>query len=324
VGYYTSGGAITGFSTDASGNLVLIVPGATVKGINNFGQIVGYFGNSGFVDTASTITPINVDEATFTQVTGINDIGQIVGFYGTSSGEHSFLANAPAPFVANSTGTGFHSALDDLFSVYIFNNTTSQYLSIVPAELALAIANQLPGAPTPLPPITSNSLLSLIEDLESWLELLFDVEGLSFVCPIPSAPLCGLDLSGATSKKFMASAPAFDLFSFSFALIGPISGINKLHVGQPIVTNIAVLGVTPSFVVSTISNVTGNGDLGTVTFNAVGVSAVFAGTPGQSNCHGESVSPLTQQFGGLDAAATALGYPSVQALQAAIRTFCRG
>ena len=49
----------------------------------------------------------------------------------------------------------------------------------------------------------------------------------------------------------------------------------------------------------------------------------FAGTPGFSNCHGQSVAALTMQFGGLHAAAAALGFPSVQALQTAIRTFCR-
>ena len=48
----------------------------------------------------------------------------------------------------------------------------------------------------------------------------------------------------------------------------------------------------------------------------------FAGTPGYSNCHDKSVSALAQQFGGLNAAAAALGYPSAQTLQAAIRTFC--
>ncbi len=49
----------------------------------------------------------------------------------------------------------------------------------------------------------------------------------------------------------------------------------------------------------------------------------FAGTPGFSNCHGQSVAALAQQFGGLNAAAAALGFPSEKALQTAIRTFCR-
>jgi hypothetical protein len=51
---------------------------------------------------------------------------------------------------------------------------------------------------------------------------------------------------------------------------------------------------------------------------------VFAGTPGTPNCHGKSVSALVHEFGGLKAAASALGFPSVQALHDAIRAFCGG
>jgi YVTN family beta-propeller protein len=56
----------------------------------------------------------------------------------------------------------------------------------------------------------------------------------------------------------------------------------------------------------------------------IGPPPRFAGTPGHSNCHGQSVAALAQEFGGLNAAAAALGYASVQALQAAIGTFCGG
>ena len=51
-------------------------------------------------------------------------------------------------------------------------------------------------------------------------------------------------------------------------------------------------------------------------------AAAFAGTPGQANCHGVSLSALARQFGCLDAAASALGFPSVQALQDAVGEFC--
>jgi hypothetical protein len=51
---------------------------------------------------------------------------------------------------------------------------------------------------------------------------------------------------------------------------------------------------------------------------------IFAGTPGKPNCFGQSVSALARQYGGLNAAAEALGYPSVRALQQAIREFCEG
>ena len=50
----------------------------------------------------------------------------------------------------------------------------------------------------------------------------------------------------------------------------------------------------------------------------------FAGTPGFSNCYGQSVSALVRQFGGLNAAAAALGFTSVGALQNAILAFCGG
>jgi uncharacterized repeat protein (TIGR03803 family) len=49
---------------------------------------------------------------------------------------------------------------------------------------------------------------------------------------------------------------------------------------------------------------------------------IFAGTPGKPNCFGQSVSALAWQYGGLNAAAAALGYPSVRALQKAILEFC--
>jgi YVTN family beta-propeller protein len=48
----------------------------------------------------------------------------------------------------------------------------------------------------------------------------------------------------------------------------------------------------------------------------------FAGTPGFSNCYGQSVSALTHQYGGLKAAAKALGYINEKALKDAIRAFC--
>lgn len=52
--------------------------------------------------------------------------------------------------------------------------------------------------------------------------------------------------------------------------------------------------------------------------------ASFAGLQGQPDCIGKSVSPLAQRYGGLNAAAAALGYPNVPALQQAIMAFCEG
>jgi hypothetical protein len=52
--------------------------------------------------------------------------------------------------------------------------------------------------------------------------------------------------------------------------------------------------------------------------------AQFAGTPGQENCVGKSVTAVARHYGGLSAAARALGYASVAELQGAISTYCNG
>ena len=59
-----------------------------------------------------------------------------------------------------------------------------------------------------------------------------------------------------------------------------------------------------------------------MTFSLVGDTIPEAGTPGRANCHGKTVSALAQQFGGISAASLNLGFPSVAALQEAIRVFC--
>ncbi len=68
----------------------------------------------------------------------------------------------------------------------------------------------------------------------------------------------------------------------------------------------------------------GPGDNGGVGAAWVLAQPVFAGTPGKANCFGGSVSALAAQFGDLNAAAAALGYPSVRALQDAILAPCAG
>jgi hypothetical protein len=60
-----------------------------------------------------------------------------------------------------------------------------------------------------------------------------------------------------------------------------------------------------------------------MTFSLQGETIPEAGTPGQANCHGHSVSAVARQFGGVPAAASALGFSSVKELQGALRTFCQ-
>jgi len=57
-------------------------------------------------------------------------------------------------------------------------------------------------------------------------------------------------------------------------------------------------------------------------FSLTGETVPEAGTPGQPNCHGQTISALAHQFGGIDAAASALGFSTVQALQTGVTLFC--
>jgi hypothetical protein len=58
-------------------------------------------------------------------------------------------------------------------------------------------------------------------------------------------------------------------------------------------------------------------------FVLAGNTVPEAGTPGQTNCRGKSVAALAHQFGGLDGAASTLGFSSVNELQETLGEFCR-
>jgi len=60
-----------------------------------------------------------------------------------------------------------------------------------------------------------------------------------------------------------------------------------------------------------------------MTFSLRGNTVPRAGAPGQANCHGQTVSAMAVQFGGIDASALTLGYSSTDALQGGIQTFCQ-
>ena len=99
---------------------------------------------------------------------------------------------------------------------------------------------------------------------------------------------------------------------------------SKLYVATPGFNRVTVLDAATNTVITTVR-------VGAVPF-AFGVfiqpnsapPPEFAGTPGQSNCFGQSVTALTSQYGGLNAAAAGLGFSNAAALQNAILTFCLG
>jgi YVTN family beta-propeller protein len=84
---------------------------------------------------------------------------------------------------------------------------------------------------------------------------------------------------------------------------------------------------TVSVVDVATNTVTANIPVGSEPFafgNFIQSAPKFAGTPGNPNCHGKSVSALAKQYGGLPAAAAALGDSSVQVLQNDIAAYCAG
>ena len=60
-----------------------------------------------------------------------------------------------------------------------------------------------------------------------------------------------------------------------------------------------------------------------MTFSLAGETIPQAGTPGQDDCHGTTISALANQFGNADSAAFDLGFSSVKALQFGFGVFCR-
>jgi len=59
-----------------------------------------------------------------------------------------------------------------------------------------------------------------------------------------------------------------------------------------------------------------------MTFSLSGNEIPEAGTPGQVDCHGQTVSAMAREFRGINDSATTLGYSSVAALHDGIRVFC--
>ena len=57
-------------------------------------------------------------------------------------------------------------------------------------------------------------------------------------------------------------------------------------------------------------------------FSLTGETIPEAGTPGQANCHGTTISAMAREFGGLASASSALGFSTVNALQEAFQGFC--
>ena len=70
------------------------------------------------------------------------------------------------------------------------------------------------------------------------------------------------------------------------------------------------------------TDITGQGPFNAA-FSLAGDTIPGAGTPGQPNCHGKTISATAHEFGGIKHAALSLGFFSVDALQNGVSKFCQ-
>ena len=104
---------------------------------------------------------------------------------------------------------------------------------------------------------------------------------------------------------------------------GPVSAAvspdgSKVYVANTFSSSVSVIDTVTNTVIATIP--VGSTPIAFGIF--IQPAPRFAGTPGKANCYGKSVSALVRQYHGLNAAAAALGFPSVKALQKAILEYC--
>jgi YVTN family beta-propeller protein len=91
---------------------------------------------------------------------------------------------------------------------------------------------------------------------------------------------------------------------------------SKVYVANQGDTTVSVIDTATNTVVAVLP--VGEGPIAFGVF----IQPRFAGTPGDASCFGQSISALAQTFGGLNATAIALGFPTVQGLQTAVNAFC--
>jgi len=86
--------ALDGFLLSKGQFTTFLVPsgiGTMASGINDRGDIVGFFNIDGFLRSDGIFTTIRVPGSTSSRANGINDKGQIVGEFGDADGVHGFV-----------------------------------------------------------------------------------------------------------------------------------------------------------------------------------------------------------------------------------------
>jgi probable HAF family extracellular repeat protein len=326
---------------------VLGTVGGTTGGatsINKAGQAVGYS------DTVAAITlPILWDRSTtpsvlgdlggnFSSASGINDAGQVLG----NSNNQAVIWNGTTPTVLGTLGgrggqaSGINNAGQVVGSSALTGNFAvhaTLWNGITPTDLGV-----LPSGVPPIPG-GGSSVASKINNVGQ-------VVGQSDITNnIHHATLWNIITNTITD---LGTLGGNDSYASGINDAGQVVGNSALNTGghgphatiwngstiQDLNSLLDSSGtgwtLETALAINSVGQIVGAGYKGprtlpdgTSLLHAFLLTPIrFAGTPGQSNCHGVSVSALAQKYGGLNAAAAALGFAKVQGLQDAIRAFC--
>jgi uncharacterized membrane protein len=129
TGFLDTGGSFTTIDVPDSSFTVAM-------GINNRGQIVGYFGSAsgggGFVDTGGSFTTFGVPGGHEVSASGINDGGQIVGEFVDADGIPRIFIDTDGRFtildVPGDTFVGFHEGINDAGQIVgTFQDSTGEH-----------------------------------------------------------------------------------------------------------------------------------------------------------------------------------------------------
>jgi probable HAF family extracellular repeat protein len=267
--------------------------GTSANGISNSGTIVGWYyygyGLFGFSETTGSFSTLPEANGGVAFPSGVNNNGQVVGYYLDRDGAHGFLYSG-----------GTYTILDDPLAVGCcplgVGGTYAQGINDRGDIVGFYVDS------TNNPTHGEHGFLYRNGQYETLDDPLVYQQG-------PSTRAEAINNKGQIVGYYNDSTNLLRGFVYSN--------------GQYTTLNVpSATYYTYAFGINDNGQVVGYYTSDTGYYGYIAQPIVFAGTPGSPNCHGTSVSALTQKDGSLAAAATDLGFASVSALQNAIKGFC--
>jgi probable HAF family extracellular repeat protein len=292
----------------------LDVPGAVTteaRGINNAGQIVGFFEETamgvvqqhGFLYSRGRFTQFDVPGASATAAADINNAGRRDDFQDDQSGRAGRVAvrhregQITGSFSTVTQGHGFLLA-EGSFTTFDVPGAVSTSASGINDRGQIVGEFNTPANPT-------QRRHGFLRDT--------------------SGGLTTIDVPGAT-----------DTTANGINNLGQIVGTGTVVVGQQEhgffrdTTGTFTQLDVPGTMRTDANGINNAGQIVGAFIDSAGIHGflatpqIFAGTVGKANCYGQSVSALVRQYQGLNAAAAALEFSNIKALQNAILAFCEG